>query len=131
LNFCGDFFGNDVAAFTCGDHHAGIAGAVFHNVYQRTAEKPHFKRFAVAVGQDHDICALRKIAERMSAADSLSGAPSAPLLPPVFKKSSEHNYLCRVPFEISLRVKKNKTPVKRMAPIHITDCAGCAANVAS
>jgi hypothetical protein len=129
LNFRGGIFRDDVAAFACGDNHAGVAGTVFHNVYQRTAEKPHFERLAVTVRQDHDIGALRKVTERMSAADPLSGTTPAPLLTPVFKKSSEHIYpLFR---EINLRVKATKTPASRIPPIQPDDCAGCAANVAS
>jgi hypothetical protein len=84
------FLGNDVAAFAGGDNHAGVAGTVFHDVYKRAAEEAHFKRFAVAVGNNNHLRALREVAERMSAADALPGPSSAPLLLPVSEKLSEH-----------------------------------------
>jgi hypothetical protein len=90
VDFRRRLFGNDVAAFAGGDNHTAVAGAVFHDMHQRTAEKPHFECFPIAVGNHHDIGTLREIAKRMGAAKSLTRPSPAPLLLPFFKKPSEH-----------------------------------------
>ncbi len=64
---CSDFFrslfGYDVAAFTCGNNHAGIVRTIFYYGDDCPAEKSHFDGFPVSVGENFYLRIFREVAE--------------------------------------------------------------------